>query len=110
VFAGIIAALTATQIGIIASQTAPAPTFSEGGIVGPNGRIPFSNDAVMAQVHVGETIRNPRQEAALQSNQNVNVMVGFTGDIGDWKYVINKPEFRNELTKAISSAVKAGKS
>ena len=86
ILAGLTAAMTAAQIAIISSQNPPA--FKEGGIMGTFGRVPFDNDpsARLAVLHVGESVRTPKQEAEIQSKPSTIVNIHFNSPVphGTW--------------------------
>ena len=71
--AGLIAAMTATQVGVIASQK-----FANGGIVGGYS---FSGDKVSALVNSGEMILNKSQQANLFDIANGRNLFGDSGEI-----------------------------
>lgn len=81
--AGITAAAAAVQLGIIASQE--VPKFHTGGIVGAPALRP---DERLLIGQVGETIRTPKQEAALASSMgNYNLYITFTSPVTEKEMV-----------------------
>jgi hypothetical protein len=83
----IVAALGAAEVALIASQ--PTPTFHEGGTMGFGGeRIPLASDERPAIMRVGETVRTPEQERALQTSRgSVSVTVNINSPFTDTQAV-----------------------